>query len=85
MENLNEAFMLLGVGMGTVFVILFFIIVFSNGLIRIINKYAPEDAPAQGKNKNNNSNIPAKMVAAITAAVNIASAGKASITKIERE
>ncbi|MEG0948816.1 MAG: OadG family protein [Bacteroidales bacterium] len=42
MENLNTALMLLGVGMGTVFFILLFIIYFSKGLILFINKFFPE-------------------------------------------
>lgn len=48
MENLTpmqQALLLMGVGMGTVFVILILIIYLSKGMIILINKFAPEEAP----------------------------------------
>lgn len=83
MENLNEALLLLCVGMGTVFVILLVIIYFSKGLIALINKYLPEEKQLQTAEISTTA-IPGKVIAAITAAVNIASNSKAAITKIEK-
>jgi oxaloacetate decarboxylase gamma subunit len=48
MENLSpmqQALMLMIVGMGTVFVILILIINLSKGMIALINRFAPEEAP----------------------------------------
>lgn len=48
MENLTpmqQALLLMCVGMGTVFVILILIIYLSKGMIILINKFAPEEAP----------------------------------------
>lgn len=48
MENLTpmqQALLLMGVGMGTVFVCLILIIYLSKGMIVLINKFAPEEAP----------------------------------------
>ena len=47
MENLTpmqQALLLMMVGMGTVFVILILIIFLSKGLIMLVNKFAPEEA-----------------------------------------
>ena len=49
MENINIGLQLMLVGMVTVFVILLIVIYGSRLLIRIINKIAPEEAPAAKK------------------------------------
>lgn len=85
MENINEALILMVVGMGTVFLILLFIIYFSKWMIALINKYVPEDVQQVAKNSNAPSTIPSNIIAAITSAVNIATQGKAQVTKIEKE
>lgn len=43
MENLNIAFMLMIVGMATVFAILLIVINLGKLLIALVNKYAPEE------------------------------------------
>lgn len=48
MENLTpmqQALMLMIVGMGTVFVILLLIIYLSKGMISLVNRFAPVEAP----------------------------------------
>lgn len=83
MNPINEALMLLAVGMGTVFVVLLLVIWLSGLLIKAINRWFPEkEAPAVVKKA---AEIPAKTVAAITAAIGIASKGKARIVKIEKK
>lgn len=74
--------MLLGVGMGTVFVVLLLIIWLSGLLIKIINRWFPEKEIAPVVKKA--AEIPAKTIAAITSAVSIASKGKAKVVKIEK-
>lgn len=81
MENeLSQAFSLLGIGMITVFVVLSLVAVVGNVLIRVVNRLAPlsEETTA-------GSTVSKSKVAAITAAVELISGGKAHITKIERE
>lgn len=76
------AFKLLGVGMITVFLILFLVVVFGNVIIRLVNKYFPEAEKVLSTNTH--EGISRKKLAAITAAVNIATRGKGKITNIEK-
>ena len=82
MNPINEALMLMAVGMGTVFVVLLLVIFCSRGLIAAINRWFPEKEAAPAVKKI--AEIPAKTIAAITAAVGIASKGKAKVVKIEK-
>ena len=82
MTPFNTALMLMAVGMGTVFLVLLLVIYCSKGLIAIINRWFPEKEAAPAVKKA--AEIPAKTIAAITAAVGIASKGKAKIVKIEK-
>lgn len=82
-HSINEALMLMGVGMGTVFLVLLLIIFLSGLLVKALNRWAPEaEAPAAVKKA---AEIPAKTVAAITAAVHKATGGKAQVVKIEKK
>lgn len=83
MENIGMAFMLMIVGMATVFTILLLIIYIAQQLIRFVNKYIPEEIVE----KKNNTSAPAlspRKVAAITSAVNIITNGKGRIVTIEK-
>ena len=82
MNPINEALKLLAIGMGTVFLVLLFIIYFCKGMIWFINKYLPEETAAQ--KVKTDAAVPAKVVAAINATNGIASYGKARNTKIEK-
>lgn len=81
MTPINEALMLMAVGMGTVFVALLLIINCSKVLISSINRWFPE------KEKNavvrKIADISPKTIAVITAAVAVASKGKARIVEIK--
>ncbi|GET26382.1 OadG family protein [Prolixibacter sp. NT017] len=76
------AFKLLGVGMITVFLILFLVVVFGNVIIRLVNRYFPEAEKILSSNTG--EGISRKKLAAITAAVNMATRGKGKITNIEK-
>ena len=82
MNPINEALMLLGVGMGTVFVVLLLIIWLSGLLIKAINRWFPEKEIVPALKKT--AEIQAKTIAAITAAVGIATKGRARVEKIEK-
>ncbi len=80
---ISKALELLGVGMGTVFLVLLLIIFLSGLLVRALNRWAPEAvAPAAVKKA---AEIPAKTVAAITAAIHKATGGQAQVVKIEKK
>ena len=86
MENLNEAFNLMLVGMISVFIILFLVVYIGNTVVRLTNRFVSVDSIATkkeiAKGKSRPSN-PAK-IAAVIAAVEAATGGKGKIDKIEK-
>ena len=83
---MQQALMLMIVGMGTVFVILILIINLSKLMIMVVNKYAPEEAPAGRKVAAAAQavvQIPANIEAAIRSAVQQIAPG-ATVTKITK-
>lgn len=85
MENLQTALLLLLVGMTTVFAILLIIIYLGKLLIYLVNKYAPEEVVPVKNTATAPAPIPAHVVAAITAAVNVVTHKKGKIVKIEKQ
>ena len=84
MDNLNTALMLLCVGMGTVFLILLFIIYFSKGLILLINRFYPEEIVTKSNQTSPPPDeIPEQVAAILNKAVHSAIKG-ARITKITK-
>lgn len=84
MENLNTAFLLMVVGMATVFAILLVVIYLGKALIALVNKYAPEEvAPAKAVT-NGPAPIPANIMAAISAAVAVVTHDKGKVAKVEK-
>ena len=83
MENIGLGLMLMVVGMATVFVILLIIIWLSQYLISLVNKIAPEEEPKKRPASSGNSTDGGSMDA-IKAAVNILTAGKGQVIKIEK-
>ena len=85
MENLETAFLLMVVGMATVFVILLIVIYLGKLLISLVNKYAPEEVVAVKQTSSQAPvPIPGNILAAITAAVNVVTQGKGKVTKVEK-
>lgn len=83
MESFEVALMLMVVGMATVFVILLIVIYLGKGLIALVNKFAPEEA----QKKKSSTAVPTTDVGAmdaIKAAVEILTAGKGQVVKIEK-
>ena len=83
-NNLSTALSILVVGMITVLLILWLVVVIGNLLIRITNKFGsiPE---TPGSGKSNSTLIPAGTLAAIMAAVETVTGGRGKVTKIEKE
>ena len=85
MENLETAFLLMVVGMATVFVILLIVIYLGKLLISLVNKYAPEEVVSVKQTSSQAPvPIPGYILAAITAAVNVVTQGKGKVTKVEK-
>ena len=85
MENLETAFLLMVVGMATVFVILLIVIYLGKLLISLVNKYAPEEVVSVKQTSSQAPvPIPGNILAAFTAAVNVVTQGKGKVTKVEK-
>ena len=85
MENLETAFLLMVVGMATVFVILLIVLYLGKLLISLVNKYAPEEVVSVKQTSSQAPvPIPGNILAAITAAVNVVTQGKGKVTKVEK-
>ena len=83
-EGFSTAFMLLAVGMITVFTILALIVLFGNILISLINKYLPEQKIGRIVGQAEQGSIDPKKMAAIVSAVDVVTGGKAKVTSITR-
>ena len=84
MENLETAFLLMVVGMATVFVILLIVIYLGKLLISLVNKYAPEEVVPAKQASRVPAAIPGNILAAVTAAVNVVTQGKGKVSKVEK-
>lgn len=83
MENIGTGLMLMVVGMATVFLILLIVIWISKFLITVVNKVAPEEEPKK-KPAVSGTSSDAGTMDAIKAAVDILTAGKGQVIKIEK-
>lgn len=83
MENIGIGLLLMVVGMCTVFLILLIVIWLSQFLISVVNKIAPEEAPKK-KPAVSGPSTDAGAMDAIKAAVDILTAGKGQVIKIEK-
>ena len=91
-ENLSKAFLVLFVGMFTVFVILLLVVLSGKALILIINKYFPlpeKEIIPEASNYRSASTpllnkISPKKLAAIVSAVEVLTFGKGKVTDVEK-
>lgn len=83
MENIGTGLMLMVVGMATVFLILLIVIWISRFLITVVNKVVPEEEPKK-KPVAAGVSTDAGAMDAIKAAVDILTAGKGQVIKIEK-
>ena len=83
MENIGTGLMLMVVGMATVFLILLIVIWISQFLITVVNKVATEEEPKK-KPVTSGASSDAGTMDAIKAAVDILTAGKGQVIKIEK-
>ena len=83
MENIGVGLLLMVVGMCTVFLILLIVIWISQFLISVLNKIPPEEE-AKKKPVTSGPSTDAGAMDAIKAAVEILTAGKGQVIKIEK-
>jgi oxaloacetate decarboxylase gamma subunit len=84
LQPMETALLLMIVGMGTVFIILFLIITLSRLMIKAVNKFAPEEETAPKRAATPTpAAVPANIEAAIKAAI-AQVAPKAMVTKITK-
>ena len=84
MENIQSALVLLVIGMIMVIIVLWLVFGLGNLLIRLTNRYIAEDKDIQGYYDVNKSDKNPKKVAAIIAAVDIATQGQGRIDSINK-
>lgn len=85
MENFETALLLMVVGMTTVFAILLIVIYLGKVLIKLVNKYAPEEVSSVRQAVTQKSvPISGNILAAIAAAVNVVTQGKGKVSKVEK-
>ncbi|MDD4191980.1 MAG: OadG family protein [Mangrovibacterium sp.] len=84
MNNLGLALELLGVGMITVFVILFLVILIGNMIIRFVNHYLPEGEGGKGVVNGHATEPDSRKIAAIVSAVRIITKGRGHVTNVEK-
>lgn len=83
MENLNTALGLLVVGMITVLIILWLVVLIGNLVVRVTNRLIPVQEKPGGTTGGGSPD--SKKMAAIVAAVDVATGGKGKIDSIERK
>ena len=87
--DLQTAFSLLIIGMISVFIILFLVVMAGKGLIRLVNNYFPEPKDSSPidipKTIYRQRAISKAQIVAITAAVDAVTQGQGIITHIEKE
>ena len=83
-DSFSNAFVILLIGMLTVFFILLLVMLCGNLLIKITNKFATVVEKASIVNPSASSSISKKKIAAISAVISELSGGTAIIKKIEK-
>lgn len=83
-EEFSTAFMLLAVGMITVFTILALIVIFGNILILFVNKFIPEIKVSAVISRAAQGSIDPQKLAVIISAVDVATEGGAKVTSITK-
>lgn len=82
-DELFIALELLGVGMITVFFVLFLVVSIGGLIIRLVNKYIPEQV-GESLSPTKKASIDAKIVGVIAATVSAVTGGKGQVSKIEK-
>lgn len=83
-ESFNQAWLLLGVGMLTVFSVLLLVVLLGNGIILFVNRFFPvSDKEKAGQNDTGQMN--SRKMAVIVAAVKKVTKGRADVISINKK
>lgn len=82
-DELQTAFLLMGIGMITVFIVLLCVVIVGKLLIRFVNRFVPVSEISTKQPPLTSKIAPAK-IAAITSAVEIFTKGKGTIKSINK-
>lgn len=85
MEKFLESLLLMVVGMTTVYVVLIVIISIGNQLVKIVNKFAPDEAPIGTKKSTSSNEVDPNIAQAIQLAVAGVTNNKGKVEKIEKK
>lgn len=83
-ENFEIALQLLGVGMVTVFAILFLVVFIGDAIVLFVNRFLGEEKKETPFVLEEKSAIDQKKSAAIESAIQIVTQGKGNVVKIEK-
>ena len=82
--KMDLAFQLLGIGMLTVFAMLFLVVFIGNMIILFVNKYAPEEEAVIALRKSTEDVIDPKKMSAIISAVQTVTGVNGKLVKAEK-
>jgi len=88
MNDIELGLLLMVVGMTSVFIMLLLVIGLGKGLISLVNKYAPEEAPVKGGSPATTTvgaSVSSSATAAIVSAISVLTGGQGKVTKIEKQ
>lgn len=84
-ESFDQAWVLLGVGMVTVFTVLLLVVLIGNGIVLFVNRFFPESESGKPGNAVSTSAIHPSKVAAIVAGVKNVTAGRGNVVEIRKK
>jgi Na+-transporting methylmalonyl-CoA/oxaloacetate decarboxylase gamma subunit len=84
-ESFDQAWMLLGVGMVTVFSVLLLVVLIGNSLVWFVNRFLPEESKKNAGNMESKEDNNASKVAAIVAGVKNVTGGRGSVVEIRKK
>ncbi len=84
-EHFNQAWVLLGVGMLTVFSVLWLVVLIGNAIILFVERFVPVNESKSTETPDRNGAISSNKIAAIVTAVQAITGGRGQVVKIERK
>ncbi len=84
-ESFDQAWMLLSVGMVTVFTVLLLVVLIGNTLIFLVNRFMPDESNPQTKREDPNKDIDFSKMAAIVAGVKKVTGGRGNVEEIRKK
>ncbi len=84
-EHFNQAWLLLGVGMVTVFAVLLLVVLIGNATITFVNRFVPVAQVISERKPGTAADTGSSKIAAIVGAVQAVTGGRGHVEKIERK